>query len=470
MQAPDPTQTVERLRATFDAGCTKPIAWRRAQLRALRALLVDNEDAIAQALHDDLRKHRDEARLTEIDVVVAEIDHALRHLSRWLRPKRQRVPVIVSPATATVVREPLGVVLIIAPWNYPVQLLLDPLVAALAAGNAVVLKPSELAPATSAALARLVAAALDPAAVAVVEGGADETTALLAQRFDHIFFTGGERVGRIVAEAAAKHLTPVTLELGGKSPVWVDDTVDLAVTARRIAWGKFMNAGQTCVAPDYVLTTPAVARRLVPLLRAAITEFYGADPRASASYGRIVSDSAFERLIGLLPVDQGDDAEGAGTAGAAADAADRYIPPTILPAASLYDEVMQAEIFGPILPVVEVADLHEALGVIRARPKPLALYAFTSSPGARRRILTTTSSGAVSFGAPSAHLSVAGLPFGGVGPSGMGAYHGERGLLTFSHEKAVLSKPLHPDTLRIAYPPFTARKDAFVHRVLGRLR
>ncbi|ROQ39716.1 aldehyde dehydrogenase (NAD+) [Frondihabitans sp. PhB188] len=454
--------TVARLRATFDSRVTAPLDWRLAQLRALRRMLVDRGADFERALHDDLRKHPDEARLTEIDVVVAEIDHALRHLRSWLKPKRHPVPLLVAPATATVVREPLGVVLIIAPWNYPVQLSLDPLVAALAAGNTAVLKPSELAPATAAVLHSLLPEFL-PEAVAVVTGGADETTELLRERFDHIFFTGGERVGRIVARAAAEHLTPTTLELGGKSPVWVDGSTDLRAAARRIAWGKFMNAGQTCVAPDYVLTTPDLTKRLVDFVGQSVRQFYGADPAQSDSYGRIVSDSQFERLEGLM---------GAGTAAAVGepDRSSRFFPPTVLTGIRPTDPVMQQEIFGPILPVVEVPDLDGAIAHIRAGAKPLALYAFTESAGARRRLLRETSSGAVSFGAPSAHLAVPGLPFGGVGASGMGAYHGERGLVTFSHEKAVLSKPLHPDTLRVAYPPFTARKDAIVRRVLGRLR
>lgn len=460
-------EAMERLRTAFDAGTTKPVAWRISQLRALRSVLVEHGGELEQALHDDLRKHPDESRLTEIDVVVAEIDTTLKHLREWLKPVKTPVPLIVAPATASVVREPLGVVLIISPWNYPVQLLLNPLVGALAAGNAVVLKPSELAPATSAALARLLGGALDRAAVAVVEGGADETTELLQERFDHIFYTGSERVGRIVLGAAAEHLTPTTLELGGKSPVWVDDTTDLATAARRIAWGKFMNAGQTCVAPDYVLTTEPVAARLVPLLEEAVTRFYGDDPRRSESFGRIISDAQHSRLLSLLP---GDGDAGSVAFGGTSDAGDRYFAPTVLTGVSPDDAVMQQEIFGPILPILTVDSLDEGLAAIRRGPKPLALYAFTESEEARRRILTSTSSGAVAFNVPSAHLTVPGLPFGGVGASGMGSYHGERSLVVFSHEKAVLSKPLHPDTLAIAYPPFTKGKDTLVRRVLNHLR
>jgi aldehyde dehydrogenase (NAD+) len=359
------------------------------------------------------------------------------------------------------VPEPLGVVLVIAPWNYPVQLLLGPLVGALAAGNAVVLKPSEVAPATSAALARLVPRFLDSRAVAVVEGAADATTALLEQRFDHIFFTGGGGVARIVARAAAEHLTPTTLELGGKSPVWIDDTVDLDVAARRLAWGKFMNAGQTCVAPDYVLATPAVAARLTTALGRAIAAFYGDDPSTSADYGRIVADRHVERLAGLL--------EGERPAvGGTVDRESRYIAPTVVDGVRLDSALMADEIFGPILPIVHVAGLDEAIRVIRSREKPLALYVFTASRSVERRLLRETSSGAVGVGVPSAHLLVPGLPFGGVGASGSGAYHGKRSFDTFTHEKALLRKPLAPDTIGLVYPPFTSRRESFIRRVIAR--
>ncbi|MCU1526330.1 MAG: aldehyde dehydrogenase family protein, partial [Frondihabitans sp.] len=382
---------------------------------------------------------------------------------RWLQPRRVATPLLLVPATASVVREPLGVVLIIAPWNYPLQLLLDPLVGALAAGNAVVLKPSELAPATSRTVTRLLRSHLDPAAIAVVEGGADETTELLRERFDHIFFTGGERVGKIVLRAAAENLTPVTLELGGKSPVYVDDSVDLRAAAKRIAWGKFMNAGQTCVAPDYLLATKAVSEALVPFLREAVQDLYGSDPQTSNSYGRIIDERQFTRLRGLL-------GRGRPAIGGETDEGSRYIAPTVLTSVDLDDPLMSAEIFGPLLPIVEVSGLDEAIRVITSREKPLALYVFSDRDSVRRAFTTRTSSGALAFGVPSAHLLAPGLPFGGVGHSGMGAYHGERSLAVFSHEKAVLSKKLRPDTLAIAYPPFTARKDAFVRRVLSHLR
>ncbi|MEY9950783.1 aldehyde dehydrogenase family protein [Leifsonia sp. EB34] len=454
--------TVSTLRATFDSGRTKPLAWRLAQLAALRRMLTERASEFEDALREDLAKNPTESQIAEVGFVVGEIDHMRRNLRRWLRPRRVAVPGALMPARARVVLEPVGVVLVIAPWNYPVQLLLAPLVGALAAGNAVVLKPSELAPATSAAMARLVPQYLDRSAVAVVEGGVAETTELLAQRWDHIFFTGNGRVGRIVAAAAAEHLTPVTLELGGKSPVYVDDSVDPAAAARRIAWGKFMNAGQTCVAPDYILATKAVSDRLAAELGNAVRALYGDDPADSPDYGRIVNDRQFARLTGLL---------GSGTTavGGQSEAASRYLAPTVLVDVPRDSAVMGEEIFGPVLPIVAVDGLDDAIAFIRAGDKPLALYVFSERREVRRRFLTQTSSGAVGFGVPAAHLAVGGLPFGGVGESGSGAYHGRRSLETFSHEKAVLSKALAPDTLQLIYPPYTEGKDRFARGLLRKL-
>jgi aldehyde dehydrogenase (NAD+) len=454
--------TVAGLRSAFERGATRSLRWRTEQLRALRRMLDERSSDVEDALFSDLGKNPAESQLTEIGVVLSEIDYTLGHLRGWLRPRRVAVPLALAPASASTMLEPLGVVLVIAPWNYPVQLLLAPLVGALAAGNAVVLKPSELAPATSALMAELLPEYLDARAITVIEGGVPETTALLGERFDHIFYTGNGTVGRIVMAAAAKHLTPVTLELGGKSPVYVDDTVDLASAARRIAWGKFMNAGQTCVAPDYLLATPDVAARLVPFLVDAIAELYDGDPRTSSSYGRIVNDHHFARLTGLL--------EGAEIAtGGRTDQRTRYIAPTVLDDVALDDAVMGQEIFGPILPIVRVSGLDHAIDIIRRGDKPLALYVFTSDRTTARRILTETSSGAVGFGVPSAHLTVPGLPFGGVGASGMGRYHGRKSIETFSHEKAVLAKRLVPDTLKLVYPPFTDKKDGFIRGLLRRI-
>lgn len=431
-----PAEIVARLRAAFRTGRTKPLAWRTEQLGRLRAMLTERGAELAAALHADLGKSSAEAHRTEIDFTVREIDHTLEHLDGWLRPEPAPVPPhLGADATARTQYDPLGVVLIIAPWNYPAQLLLAPLVGALASGDAVVVKPSELAPATSATLARLLPAYLDSAAVAVVEGGVPETTALLAEKFDHIFYTGNGVVGRIVLKAAAEHLTPVTLELGGKSPAFVDSTADLHVVADRLTRGKFLNAGQTCVAPDYVLTDPATAAALEPLLAAAVEKTFGADPQTSGEYGRIVNERHFDRLTGLL-------GSGRTVVGGVHDRADKYIAPTVLADVDPGSPVMGEEIFGPILPIVTVQDLDAALEFINDRDKPLALYVFSESEETRARIAAETSSGGLGYGLPLAHLTVSDLPFGGVGESGMGNYHGRYSIETFSHRKAILDKPL----------------------------
>jgi len=430
-----PADVVARLRAAFRTGHTRDLAWREDRLSRLRALLTERGDELAEALRADLGKSRKEAYRTEIDFTVREIDHTLEHLAQWLRPEPAPVPAVLAGATASTVRDPLGVVLVIAPWNYPVQLLLAPVAGALAAGNTVVAKPSELAPATSAAIARLLPEYLDRDTVTVVEGGVPETTALLAERFDHIFYTGNGTVGRIVMAAAARHLTPVTLELGGKSPVFVDRGTDLRTVAARLASGKFLNAGQTCVAPDYVLTDPETAPALEEALAAAVEGLFGQDASTSPEYGRIVNERHFDRLVALLD-------SGRTVTGGAHDRDEKYIAPTVLADVSPDAPVMREEIFGPVLPVLTVEGLDEAIAFVNDRDKPLALYAFTEDPAVRERLLTETSSGGVGLGLPLAHLTVSDLPFGGVGESGMGSYHGRYSLDTFSHRKAVLDTPL----------------------------
>ncbi|CAL9345535.1 4,4'-diaponeurosporen-aldehyde dehydrogenase [Streptomyces sp. enrichment culture] len=431
-----PAAVVARLRAAFRSGRTRPVEWRTAQLRRLRELLTGNGPELAAALHADLGKSAAEAHRTEIDFVVREIDHTLDHLADWLRPEPAPVPAHLGDDTrAWTQYDPLGVVLVIAPWNYPAQLLLAPMVGALASGNAVVAKPSELAPATSAVLARLLPAHLDTDAVAVVEGGVPQTTALLAERFDHIFYTGNGTVGRIVMRAAAEHLTPVTLELGGKSPAFVDRGTDPDVVADRLVRGKFLNAGQTCVAPDYVLADPETAAALEPALARAVEAVYGPDPAASPAYGRIINERHFDRLVGLLD-------SGRVVVGGGSDRARRYIAPTVLADVDPGAPVMREEIFGPLLPIVTVAGIDEAIAFVADRDKPLALYVFSESGETRARFAAETSSGGLGYGLPLAHLTVSDLPFGGVGESGMGSYHGRYSIETFSHRKAVLDKPL----------------------------
>ena len=448
----------DRLRSAFQSGRTRPIEWRRRQLQQLRSLVRENADELVSALQADLGKPTLEAWTTDIGIVAQEVGLALKNLKRWTRPEKVSTPLNQQPARGRLVREPLGVVLIIAPWNYPVQLLFSPLVGALAAGNCAVLKPSELTAHTSKVLAKCVPRYLDPDCIALVEGAVAETTALLEQRFDHIFYTGNGRVGRVVMEAAAKHLTPVTLELGGKSPCIIDRSVDLAVAARRIAWGKFLNAGQTCVAPDYILVHETRESELLDELGSAVREFYGEDPRQTRDYGRIVNQRHHERLTALL-------SDGEVVFGGESDAPSRYISPTVLRNVRPDSALMAEEIFGPILPVITVKSLDEALDFVNGRDKALALYLFTSDAEAERKTVERTSSGGVCINGTLWHIANPALPFGGVGPSGMGAYHGRASFETFSHRKPVVRKATWLD-LKMIYPPYGERKTKLVKRML----
>jgi aldehyde dehydrogenase (NAD+) len=443
--------TLARLRSTFASGRTKSYEWRVKQLEALRKMLVDREDEILDALHVDVGKPRLEAWIAEVSYMVKEVDHTRKHLADWMRPERTGTPLVIQPGRSEVRKEPLGVCLVIAPWNYPFQLAMAPLLGALSAGNCVLLKPSEVAPHTSALLARLIPQYLDADAVAVVEGGVAETTALLEQKFDHIFYTGNGHVARIIMTAAAKHLTPVVLELGGKSPCIVDKDVDLDVVARRIAWGKFYNAGQTCIAPDYVLVHEAVREPFFDKIRASLREFYGEDPQKSPDYGRIVNGRHHQRLARLLP------GSGEPVTRVELDEADRYFSPTVLRDVPTDSAVMADEIFGPILPVLSYREADEVVSFVNERPKPLALYVFSENAAFQSKMLDGTSSGGATVNHVWLHFGVPGLPFGGVGESGMGAYHGQYSFDTFTHRKAVLQKPLKLDP-PIMYPPYDGLK------------
>lgn len=435
-------------RAAFHSGRTRSLDWRREQLQGILRLLEEQAPAIHAAMAADLGKNDVDAHLTEVLSVKSEVKQALKHLERWTRDRSTSVPFIVGSARAHVQRQPLGTVLIIGPWNYPFHLLLMPLIGALAAGNAVVLKPSELAPTVSATVAELIPQYLDAEAVRVVEGGVEETTRLLEHRFDHIFYTGNGAVASIVMSAAAKHLTPVTLELGGKSPVWIDASADLTATAEALVWGKFSNCGQTCVAPDYLLTTPELAEPLALEIARVTRRAFGEDPRGAENYGRIINERHAERLAGLLD-------SGRAIIGGEAEVSARYIAPTVLLDVDPGSAVMQDEIFGPILPILTVADHQEAIEFINARPKPLALYAFTERPEVREDLLAQTSSGGITFNTVMTQLAVSTLPFGGVGASGMGRYHGEYSVATFSHERGVLRKLPGFDPTRLAKAPIS---------------
>jgi aldehyde dehydrogenase (NAD+) len=451
-------QHLADLRATFRSGRTRPMAWRRTQLKRLKALLKENEQALADALHADLRKSFFESWSGEINFTVNEIDHSLAHMEDWARPRPVDTPIAFQPASSEVRKEPLGVSLIIGPWNYPVQLILAPLAAALSAGNCAVLKPSEVAEHTAEVLARLIPSYMDPDAVRVVTGSVPETTALLEQRFDHIFFTGSTAVGRIVMQAAAKHLTPVTLELGGKSPCIVAADAPMKVAARRILWGKLYNAGQTCVAPDYVLVERGAEGELLDAIRATLQDFYGPTPQRSADLARIINERHFDRLQGLL---EGQDI----AVGGGSDRADLFIEPTVVTGVDPESPLMQEEIFGPILPIVPWDTLQEAIDFVNDREKPLALYVFTRKKATAEAVLNNTSSGGAAVNCAVMHLAVPDLPFGGVGPSGMGAYHGQAGFDCFSHTKSVFSKTTLVDP-PVLYPPYTAFKKKVTRTLL----
>jgi aldehyde dehydrogenase (NAD+) len=448
--------SVRGLRLAFESGATRPLEARRGQLERLQRMLREHIDEWLDALHADLAKPALEAWAGDLGPTLLECRTALRKLERWAGP--ESVGLLPLFGRARIIREPLGVVLIVAPWNYPLSLLLSPLVGALAAGNTALLKPSELAPHTSACIARRVREYFDSSAVSVVEGGVAETTALLEQRFDHIFYTGNAAVGRIVMQAAARHLTPVTLELGGKSPCIVDQDVDVEVVARRIAWGKFANAGQTCIAPDYVLVHERCESALIAALRRAIECFYGEHPEASESYARIVDERHCERLRALL-----DGAEI--IVGGEVDVGRRYVAPTLVRNTSRDSPLMVEEIFGPILPLLRIESIAHGIDIVTERPRPLALYLFSKDEEVQQQVIECTQSGGVCVNGTLLHAVAPGLPFGGVGESGMGSYHGRHSFETFSHRKPVLTQSLRVDP-RFLYPPYGSRALHWLRRLL----
>lgn len=448
------------LRSTWAAGTTRPLAWRLQQLRALESMLGEQAAAIEEALSSDLGRNPTETYLAEVYSSLREVRALRRGLPRWSRHAAVRVPLVVQPARSWLRWEPLGVVLVVAPWNYPVNLSIVPLAAALAAGNCAVLKPSEHAPAASALLADILPRYLDRDALAVVEGGPEATGELIDAGVDHVFFTGGTAVGRLVAERAARRLTPVTLELGGKSPVIVDRGVDVRRAANRIAWGKLINAGQTCVAPDYVLVHEGVEEALLEALQRAVVKLYGEDPASSRDFARIVNDAHLDRLGGLL-VGHG----GRVVLGGQLDPARRYVAPTLISRPDPGSPLMGEEIFGPLLPVLPVADLAAAARAVGERPDPLAMYVFSNDDAGVARLLDATRSGSVALNTVAHQFAVSRLPFGGVGSSGSGRYHGRYGFETLSHLRPVLRKPLRPDP-PFAYPPYRPLWSQVLRRLL----
>ncbi|MEH1784632.1 aldehyde dehydrogenase [Nostoc sp.] len=444
-------------REFFQIGKTKDVTFRIEQLQNLKQAIIEYEKLIVEALQADLHKPEVETYITEISVV-KEIDYTIKHLQNWSKPKKAAVSWDFFLYSARVYPEPLGVVLIIGPWNYPFHLIISPLIGAIAAGNCAIIKPSEIASHTSHIIAEIIAKHFDPAYIAVVEGGVEASQKLLAEKFDHIFFTGGTAVGKIIMTAAAKYLTPVTLELGGKSPCIVDTDINLEHTVRRIAWGKFINAGQTCVAPDYLLVNKKIKKDLIDGLEKNLKEFYGDNPIDSPDYARIISEKHFDRLVSFLK-------DGKVIIGGKTQPSERYIAPTVIDNVSLEDSVMQEEIFGPILPIIEYTDIAEAIALINSRPKPLALYLFSQDKNLQKRVLQETSSGGVCINDTVMQVGVSSLPFGGVGDSGIGNYHGKASFDTFSHNKSVLQNSFWLD-LKWRYAPYQG-KLPFIKKLLG---
>lgn len=442
---------VDAMNAFFDTDATKDIKFRKKQLKSLRKEIKKREADILKALNQDLGKGKVEGYASEIGIILKSISMFLKELKNYSKPESMNTPMLQFPAKSYVVREPLGTVLIIGPFNYPFQLIMEPLIGAIAAGNCAVVKPSELTPNTSQVIAEIITAAFEPNYVTTVLGEKDVTSALLKEKFDFIFFTGSTKVGQIVYEAASKHLTPVALELGGKSPTIIDETANIKVAAERIAFGKFMNAGQTCVAPDYILIDRKVKDKFIKAMRNTITEFYGKDIERSEDFSRIVNDSHFKRLSGLI-----DSAADRIVLGGQTNADSRYIEPTLIDEVTLSDDVMQEEIFGPILPIITFDSRDEVFDIVRTFDKPLALYVFSEDSDFVKTVFKRLSFGGGCVNDTLMHVSNPYLPFGGVGPSGIGTYHGKYSFDLFSHQKAYMTKSTKLET-GLLFPPYKGK-------------
>ena len=446
MPSPDYSTLVNSQREYFVSGCTRSSSWRKKQLETLKTMFTENRDELCGALWKDLRRNTVDADLMDVAYIVNEAEYALKHLDKWMAPEKAHMPLVFEPGHVRVRRDPFGVTLIIGAWNEPFMLLFGPLAAALAAGNTAVLKPSELAVACSAIAAKLVAKYFDPRAVAAVEGAVPETTALLAQNWDFIFFTGSPGIGKIIHQAAARNLTPCVLELGGKNPTIVHSSANLAVAARRIAYGRYLNSGQICTAPDHVLVWPEVKDSLVEHLKVAIRKFYGDNPKLSPDYGRVIDRRNFVRLAGLL-------GSGKVAAGGESDVDELYIAPTVLVDVSPDSPIMQEEVFGPILPILEIGSVEAVIEWVNSRPRPLGLYIFAEDLDVAERILAATASGDAVVNDCTIHPLIPELPFGGVGNSGMGKYHGKWGFEAFTNARGVMHHGTRIDPA-VRYPPY----------------
>lgn len=454
--------TIEKIvndnRENFKKGLSKPLDKRKTRLERLKAMLVDNEGLFYDALSKDLGKCEYEAFTAEIGYAINEIDYTKKKIDEWTATKNVSTPFVAQPASSYRMPQPLGIVLIIGAWNYPIQLTIGPMIAAIAAGNSVVLKPSELAPTCSSLLAHLIPQYLDTGLFNVVEGGVEETTELLKQKFNHIFYTGGEAVGKIVMRAAAEHLTPVALELGGKSPCIVDKNIPLNTVAARIAWSKWINVGQTCIAPDYVIVERGFADKLIEALIDKVESYYGKKIQSNADYGRIISKRHVTRLASYL---EGQDV----VFGGDFNEDERFFAPTIVKDPELESNLMQQEIFGPILPIYIVDSIEESIEFLNNRPHPLALYLYTKDSSFEKEVINKTMAGNMCINDGIMFMANPNLPFGGVGNSGMGSYHGKAGFDTFSHYKSVMKRGTFLDP-SLRYPPYTSKKLNIMRKLL----
>lgn len=445
---------IDQQQKFFLSGATLDLSFRKTQLKKLHTAIKKNEAAILAALAADMQKPDFEAYAGEVGFILEECSFVLRHFEKWAKPKRVPTPIAAWIAKSSIHYAPYGNSLIIGPWNYPFQLLIAPLIGAIAAGNTAILKPSEVALQTEAIIHQIISETFEPQFVATVCGGVATTTALLERRFDYIFFTGGTAIGKIVMTAAAKHLTPITLELGGKSPAIVDSDCDLDITAKRLVWGKFYNAGQTCVAPDYLLVQRDVKDELLKKMGKVVEQFFGADPLTSPHYAAIIDERHFDRLTTLL---------GTGKVwhGGQSDKKTRRIAPTILSDVSMSDPIMADEIFGPVLPVLAFDKLENAIAMVKQRPNPLALYFFSKNKTQQKRIINELAFGGGCINDTLLHLSNPHLPFGGIGPSGMGGYHGRFSFEVFSHKKGILNRMISFDP-PVRYPPYQSYKSKLI--------
>lgn len=445
----------------FDTQITKNVQFRINMLKKLKDGIKKYEDKISEALYIDLGKHKNESYMTEIGFVYSSIGHMIKSIRKWAKPETKRTPFYLMPSKSYIISEPYGSVLIIGPYNYPFQLLIEPLAGAIAAGNTAVLKPSEMAPNVSKVVKEMIEDSFEENYISCVEGGIETNTSLISSKFDYIFFTGSANVGRIVMEAAAKNLVPVTLELGGKSPVIVDKSANIKEAARRIIWGKTMNAGQTCVAPDYVMVHESVKGRLLNEMKNTITEFFGENVEESTSFGRIINNKHFNRIKNMIENDR----DGL-VFGGNYNEEKRYIEPTIIEVSSFEAATMKEEIFGPVLPVISFKNLDNAINDIKKLPKPLALYLFTTDGSVERKVLGQISSGGVCINDTITHLVNSNMPFGGVGNSGIGSYHGRDSFITFSHRRSVLKKPAGFGIgSSMMYPSYTEKQLNLVKKI-----